>query len=207
MLYGRASLLREIESYKVRPCANELPAMTNYQVSKWEMGTQNYEGVAGAVAAMEYLAGLGNSHGPGGFSTEYSRESLNASWELVAKHELSLSQRFVSGLKSIPGCALYGISEEDELGGRTSTFSIRKGEMDPAAVTQALNQKGIWASYGNFYAQELSTLLGLEDTGYVTRVGFLHYNTLEEVDRTLEAIESIHTDQKFVPEAGKKKTY
>jgi len=188
MLYGREELLAELPSYKVRPCADELPTMDNYHVSKWETGTQNYEALAGAAAAMRYIGRLAGEAG-------YSRAGLEASWGLIAEHERSLSTRFLAGLASMGGIQVYGITDtevpEGTLARRTPTFSIRKGDLDPAAATAALVEQGLWCSYGNFYAQQLSEKLGIEETGFVTRMGFLHYNTLGEVDRALEAIERL----------------
>jgi len=187
MLYGKANILESLPAYRVRPCEDALPSRETYQVSKWEMGTQNYEGIAGATAAMKYIASIGARFNPP--EEAGMREELVAAWELIGRHEAELTKSFVEGIQSIPGITLYGIQDPDKLSLRTPTFAFRKAGLEPEALTEKLTDKDVWCCYGNFYAQELSTLLGLEDSGYVTRLGFMHYNSLEEVQRVLDAID------------------
>ena len=81
---------------------------------------------------------------------------------------------------------------------RTPTFAInlteasmkRLGVSDPAYLTSQLNSQGVNCSHGNHYAVELvDKRLGLEAGVGVTRLSFLHYNTLEEVDKVVEMVE------------------
>ena len=179
----------------MRPAPDELPSPENYEISKWEMGTLNYEGLAGVVAAVDYVASLG-----GGTDVAQSnrRDALEQAWQRIGAHEGAMSSLFLSGLDSIPGVGLYGLSLNDvdtsESGAhvsqrRTSTFALRKDGLLPAELASRLVQRGVLCCSGNFYALALSEHLGLESVGGFARVGFLHYNTMNEVERVLQAIE------------------
>ena len=78
--------------------------------------------------------------------------------------------------------------------GRTPTFALTLGpgcqSSDPDHLTAELNKRGVNCSHGNHYAVELvDKRLGL-DTG-VTRLSFLHYNNIQEVESVLEMLEDI----------------
>ena len=65
-------------------------------------------------------------------------------------------------------------------------------DLVPAAVADWLQrERGVWCASGNFYALDLSESLNVEASGGVVRLGFLHYNTLQEVDRVLQALEDV----------------
>jgi cysteine desulfurase family protein (TIGR01976 family) len=177
ILFGRREVLSSLRPYKVRPAEDTLPFA-------FETGTQNHEGFAGWVAAVEYLAGLA----AGGSR----REALAAGFErAIVPWEADLSRRFLDGLTSIPRVRLYGIAETDRVGERTPTFAIRVGDQHPAETAKALAERGIYVWDGNYYALEIMERLGLEDSGGAVRVGFCHYNTPAEVDRVLDELETI----------------
>ena len=87
-----------------------------------------------------------------------------------------------------PDIALYGIADPARAAERTPTFAVRVGDEAPAATAHRLTDAGIYAWDGNYYALELMERLGLEGRGGAVRIGFAHYNTLDEVDRVLEAL-------------------
>jgi cysteine desulfurase family protein (TIGR01976 family) len=177
ILFGRRELLSSLRPYKVRPAEDALPFA-------FETGTQNHEGFAGWVAAVGYLASLGT----GGTR----REALADAFErAIVPWEADLSRRFLDGLSSIPQVRLYGITETGRVDERTPTFAIRVGDQHPAETAKALAERGVYVWDGNYYALEIMERLGLEDSGGAVRVGFCHYNTLAEVDRVLDELESI----------------
>jgi selenocysteine lyase/cysteine desulfurase len=101
----------------------------------------------------------------------------------IGDYEQTLSARFLTGLGEMPGVDLFGL---DVVEGRTPTFAIDVEGRDPHAVASALGDEGIFVWSGDYYAVEVMRRLGRPDSGLV-RVGFVHYNTVAEVDRVLAA--------------------
>lgn len=179
ILFGRRDLLRSLTPYKVRPASDDLP-------DRFETGTQNHEGFAGWVAAVEYLAEVGRVHGaPAGPSR---REALAAAFGAFADWEHGLAERFLPGAATIRGLRVYGISDPARLAERTPTFAVRLGEQHPSETAEALGERGIYVWDGHYYALELMERLGLQETGGAVRIGFCHYTTPAEVDRLLQAL-------------------
>jgi cysteine desulfurase family protein (TIGR01976 family) len=177
IMFGRRDVLSSLRPYKVRPADEALPFA-------FETGTQNHEGFAGWIAAVEYLASLGNGGG--------RRDAVVEAFErAIAPWETHLSRRFLEGLTSIPRVRLYGIGDTDRVSERTPTFAIRVGDQHPAETAKALAARGVYVWDGNYYALEIMERLGLEDSGGAVRVGFCHYNTPDEVDRVLDELETI----------------
>jgi cysteine desulfurase family protein (TIGR01976 family) len=175
ILFGRRDLLSTLRPYKVRPAADRLP-------DAYETGTQNHEGFAGWVAAVDYLAGLA----PGGGTRRAALAEAFAA--AIVPWEAELARRFLEGVHDLPSVRLYGIADPDRIGERTPTFAIRVGDQHPAETAKALAARGVFVWDGNYYALELMERLGLEDSGGAVRVGFTHYNTPAEVDRVLEEL-------------------
>lgn len=202
LLFGRAEIMEQLDSYRVRPACDELPSVASWEVSRWELGTLNFEGVAGTTAAIDYIAGLSGAWDTTMPGTR--RTALKHSWKHVAEHEGALTARFLRGVSGLPGVRLFGLTAEhlhlpadaaDAAGAaslaaqRTPTFAMHKEGLTPEELALHLGERGIFCASGNFYALELSTVLGVEDVGGWCRLGFLHYNTPEEVDHVLQAIE------------------
>ena len=175
--FGRRELLSALRPYKVRPADDALP-------HAFETGTQNHEGFAGWVAAVGYLAELGD----GGTR----RSAVRAAFErAIVPWEADLSRRFLEGIRSIASVRLYGIAEPERADERTPTFAIRVADQHPAETAKRLAERGVYVWDGNYYALEIMERLGLEDSGGAVRVGFCHYNTPAEVDRVLEELSSL----------------
>jgi cysteine desulfurase family protein (TIGR01976 family) len=178
ILYGRRDLLSSLRPYKVRPASDALPYA-------FETGTQNHEGYAGWIAAVDYLAGLGGT-------SRDRRVALARSFaDAIEPWEAELSRRFLAGIRSIPDVRLFGIDDAGRVAERTPTFAVRVGERHPAETAKALAERGVFVWDGHYYALELMERLGLEETGGAVRVGFCHYNTPAEVDRVLEEIAAL----------------
>jgi|SRR5690242_8692453 len=96
--------------------------------------------------------------------------------------------RLISGLQAIPGVRIFGITDPSRFDERCSTLSFRLGDHNPTEIATFLGDRGIFTWDGNFYALNLSERLGVEQHGGVLRVGLVHYNTAEEVDRLLSAL-------------------
>jgi selenocysteine lyase/cysteine desulfurase len=128
---------------------------------RFETGTLAYELVAGFVAAVEYIESIG--------------------WEAIQEHERTLGQRFLDGLPK--KCQLYGVNGMDR---RVPTFAFNVDGIAPGEAAARLGERGFAVWSGNYYALEVMKRLGLEDGA--VRVGLVHYNTMDEVDRLLEEL-------------------
>ncbi|MGB7844800.1 MAG: cysteine desulfurase-like protein [Candidatus Acidiferrum sp.] len=177
-LYGKSQHLRSFRPYKVRPCTDQIP-------DRWETGTQVHELIAGIGAAVEYLAELGRRCEP---SAATRREALAAAYRATVAHERRLISRLVEGLQVIPGACIYGITGPKRYGERCSTLSLRLGAHNPTTIAAFLGERGIFTWDGNYYALNLSERLGVESQGGMLRIGLVHYNTMEEVERLLTAL-------------------
>lgn len=187
ILYGKQKHLEQLFAYKVRPASDLLP-------SKFETGTQNHEGIAGVLGAIEYFEWLGREFG-GEFAQALSaqgftgrRLELKKGMTALRAYELDLNRAMLAALQAVPGLELYGITDPQKLDQRVATFSFRLKDMPPSQVAEKLNERGIYVWDGNYYAINVTERLGLEATGGMVRVGAVHYNTLAEVEKLKEAL-------------------
>src|SRR3989440_4440054 len=181
MLYGKREQLLRFSPYKVRPAPEALP-------DRWETGTQVQELIAGVGAAVDYLAQLGRRCD---VSVKDRRGALLAAYRATHQHETALLTHLVQGLLAIPGLRFFGISDPKRFGERCSTVSVRLGKHTPTEVAKFLGERGIFTWDGNYYALNLTERLGVEQSGGLLRIGLVHYNTMEEVDRLLEGLHGL----------------
>jgi len=184
ILYGKEELLETIPSYKVRPAHD-----------RWETGTQNHEGIVGAAAALEYLAEIGTRYGAQ-FGEAFSgftgrRLALKAGLAVIRAYEARLLRRLMAGLAAIPGLRVYGIADEAHFERRVPTVSFTLDGWPARSLAEELGRRGIFVWDGDMYAVELMDRLGLSERGGFVRVGLVHYNTAEEVNRLLEALREL----------------
>ncbi len=190
ILYGRRELLEKLFAYKVRPATNNLPG-------KFETGTQNHEGIAGVLGAIEYFEWVGKEFGgkhmEGLAENGYNgrRLELKKAMTAIRAYEFELGRALLSALESVPGLHIYGLTDVRRLEERVATFAFRLKDLHPRVVAEKLAQQGIYVWDGNYYAINVTERLGLEDSGGMVRVGATHYNTLEEVERLKEALMKI----------------
>ena len=191
-LYGKRELLEQLFAYKVRPATDLLPG-------KFETGTQNHEGIAGVLGAIEYFEWIGREFGSDQFEglveAGYKDRRMELKKALVAirAYEFELSRALLNALQSVPGLRIYGLADLQRLDGRVPTFSFRINNLHPRVVAEKLAQEGIYVWDGNYYAINVTERLGVENDGGMVRVGAVHYNTLEEVARLKEALTKIGT--------------
>ncbi len=177
VLYGKRKWLEQIEPYKLRVAGNELPG-------KWMTGTACHEGIAGAMAAVEYLAALGRRIDP---KTSSRRLALELAYAAIREHEQLLAKRLLEGLPELPNYRLWGIGDVQRLNERVPTFSLTHAQLTPSQLAARLAKLGLYTWAGNHYALAFSEAAGLEPHGTL-RIGLLHYNTKEEVDAVLIAL-------------------
>ncbi|MGH3343178.1 MAG: cysteine desulfurase-like protein [Carbonactinosporaceae bacterium] len=178
----RRDLAESLPADRVRPAGEHPPG------HRFETGTQSHEAMAGFVAAVDYVAGLAAS-GDGAGSGRRAR--LDLAYRSIERYETGLAGRFLAGLDDLDGITRYGIADPARLGERTPTFCLTVDGIAPRAVSESLAAAGIFTWDGDYYAPNVMEGLGLAAGGGAVRIGFLHYNTADEVDRCLEALGAI----------------
>ncbi|HEV2490688.1 MAG TPA: cysteine desulfurase-like protein [Candidatus Acidoferrales bacterium] len=181
-IFGKRENLLRFRPYTVRPAPEALP-------DRWETGTQIHEGVAGVTAAIDYLADLGRRAEPESANTR--RAALEAAYRAMREHEMTLAARMIRGLLEIPRLRFYGIADPARFAERVGTVGVRLGDFTPLECAKFLGERGIFTWDGNYYALNLTERLGVEKTGGLLRIGVVHYNTAEEVDRLLAALREL----------------
>lgn len=173
ILYGRRELLEKIDFPKLRPAPD-------YSPERMETGTQNHEGIAGAAAAVDFLASL-SKHGS-------RRERLTATFAEMNARQHEMTVRLWNGLTSIDGVHVFGPSPAHP---RTSTVSFTVDGRSSEDVARYLADRGIFVSDGDFYALTVVERLGV---GGLVRAGLACYSTPDEVDRLLADIQNMVTN-------------
>ena len=187
VLRGRYALLDVLPAYKVVPAKDAPP-------DKFETGTPNFEGMAGATAAVDYLASVGRRFGEALGATypeRQRREDIIAGMSAIRRYERALAARLVAGLETIRGVRIYGITDPSRFDERMPVVSFTLEEHAPSDVARRLGDEAIFVWNGDFYAVHVIERLGLTEAGGLVRIGINHYNTENEVDRLLAAIEGL----------------
>jgi cysteine desulfurase family protein (TIGR01976 family) len=177
-LYGKRERLLRFKPYKVRPAPDTLP-------DRWETGTQVQELIAGIGGAVDYIAELGRRCDP---SASDRRSALLAAYRATRRHEMALLSQLIPGLLAIPGLRFFGITDPQRFGDRCSTVSVRLAGRTPTQAAAFLGDRGIFTWDGNYYALNLAERLGVQESGGFLRIGLVHYNTAEEVERLLSSL-------------------
>lgn len=191
VLFGRADVLERLPAYKLRVVPDVSP-------DRWETGCQSLEGQAAVLGAIEYLQWVGTSQGGDHLSAIRSASPhlpertarIHAAMAAMAEYEKGLSERLISGLQSIEGVTVHGITDPAAFDRRVPTVSWSRPGTDPAAVARFLDDHGVYVWNGHNYALPVIEWLGLEDAGGVVRIGPTHYNTLAEVDTAVDLVRS-----------------
>ena len=186
ILYGGYDLLQELFAYKVRPAPDHLPG-------KFETGTQNHEGIAGMLGAIEYLEWVGLTFGQDyveKYGERFSGRRLHLKQAMAAirAYEYELSRSVLKTLEEIPGLHIQGLADIHRLEERVPTFSFTLEGWHPRQLAEKLASQNIYVWDGNYYALAVTERLGLEDKGGMLRVGPVHYNTVDEVARLREVL-------------------
>ncbi len=188
VLYARREAAELVRSLRLRTQLRETPF-------KFETGTLNHEGIAGAAAAVDFIADVGRHH----LRRLTADERLNARLEglegrrrqvvagMVASeaHEQPLTGCLIAGLREIAGVTIYGPPEGHP---RTSTVAFTIGDLRPEEACRRLGREGLFLWDGHFYAIRLVERLGLMSRGGLVRAGLAPYTTPAEVERLLGAV-------------------
>jgi cysteine desulfurase family protein (TIGR01976 family) len=217
VLFGKREHLQRLRPYKVRPLTDAVPnrwewgtlnheciagvtACVDYiadldRHSKTNGGTAEIVGTGEIVATKENVgtAALGCPSSEARPSKR--RAALVAAFQSIHRHEHALMNRLIAGLSKIPQLKIYGITDPSCFNWRCPTLAIRvvnqAAGQTPLALATKLGDRGFFTWDGNYYALNLSERLDVEKSGGFLRIGLVHYNTVEEVDRLLVALREI----------------
>ena len=172
ILYGRRDLLDSLDFPKLIPAPDAAP-------ERAETGTQNHEGIAGAAAAVDFLASLAPA--------PTRRERLGTGFRQLHERGQTLIKQLWDGLSEIERVHLYGPPPG---GTRTPTIAFTVNDVPSIEVAKKLAERGVFLSHGDFYAMTVVERLGLTPDGLV-RAGCACYTTTEEVDRLLTGVREL----------------
>ena len=188
ILWGRRDVLESLESYKLRAVPDRLPDC-------FETGTQSHEGMAGTTAAVDYFAWIGETmaHAYHEQNTRFSGRGLyvHAALDYLFDYETQLVSRLIDGLQQIRGVRVQGITAPDAMVRRVPTVAFTADGIAPDSIAESLAAEHIAVWSGHNYAVEVVQSLGLYESGGVVRVGPVHYNSADEIDQLLVALEHI----------------
>lgn len=170
ILWGRSDVLASMDVPKLAPAPNEAP-------ERLETGTQNHEGIAGAAAAVEFLASLSRGEGT-------LRKRLTSTYRALHKRGMALLERLWTGLGAIDGVTLYGPPPGEP---RTPTVCFAVRGVPAETVVRQLTERAVFATHGDFYASTVVERLGHAREGLV-RAGCACYTTEAEVDRLIDGV-------------------
>ncbi len=189
-LYGKYDLLSELKAYKVRPASNDLPY-------KFETGTQNHEGIAGVLGALEYFEWLASRFG-GEYESAWKKAGFSGrrleykkAMSAMHTYESELSKALIGVVDSVPGTHIYGVTDLDHLDERVPTVSFTVEGKDPEQMADAIGKQGFYVWNGHNYALAIVERLGLLEAGGMIRVGPVHYNTVDEIERFGEVLKKV----------------
>ncbi|SDZ62203.1 cysteine desulfurase family protein, VC1184 subfamily [Jannaschia faecimaris] len=153
--------------------------------NKLEPGNPNYELSYSCVGVIEYLEGLASAHG----INVSGRAAVEASFDLIADHETALSERLLAYLRSREDVTIVG-EQSSERNLRVPTISFVIAGQSSREIVEAVDPSGVGIRFGDFHSKRLVQALDLGDADGVIRVSAVHYNTLDEMDRLIERLES-----------------
>lgn len=177
VLWGRGDLLRALPPHRVRCQSDDIP-------DRFCTGTPQTELLAGLTATIDYLASTGEAAG----STGTRREKMAGAYQAFDAYEAGLTRRLIGGLTALPGVRLIGIANPNLFAHRVPTISFTHDRVSTHRFAEALAGEDINIWSGHNYALEPARHLGLSEDEGVVRIGIAHYNSAEEIERTLGAI-------------------
>ncbi len=181
VLYGKREHLKRLRPYKVRPNTDNIP-------NCWEWGTLNHECIAGIKACVDYWEELGRRAKP---AVTTRRAAILAAHEAIHGHERKMMEKMIADLLAIPSLKLYGITDPHRFENRCATIAVRVEGRTPLELATKLGERGFFTWDGNYYALNVTEQLDVERLGGFLRIGLVHYNTVEEVERLLAAMREI----------------
>lgn len=195
-VWGKRELLEELPAYKIRPAPEDLPL-------KWLNGAQSYETIAGVEAALGYLGHVGAMNEA--YLARYPEladrpqaQVLHAAMSAIEAYEGSLTDHFIAEMQGMDQYRIWGITDPEVAAQRVPTIAVSMEGCQSNDIATYLADRGIDIWSRSVYSKSLSERLGLEQTGGFIRVGFAHYNTHQEVDVLLEALDGFERPRRDI---------
>lgn len=166
-----------------------LPSLNHFFIGadvlpyKLQRGNVNYELSWGCAGIADYLCDIGTELGAAGSK----RTRMQAAFDAFARHEDALAERLLSWLRERPGVRIIGLPSVTA-GERVPTISFVVDGMHSEHIVRQVDRHNIGIRFGDFYARRLIDALGLQEQGGVVRVSIAHYNTMDEIERLLAAL-------------------
>jgi selenocysteine lyase/cysteine desulfurase len=188
VLWGRRELLEALPPYHVRPAGDAIPG-------RFEMGTQAHELLAGLGGTIEYLEEVGirqgGAGGRPGARDGRRRSRLLAAMSAARRYETDLVRQLIERVSAVPGLHVRGITDPARSAERCPTIAFTIDRRHARDIAAHLGDRGIHTWDGDYYAWELIRTLGLAEQGGMLRVGLVHYNTADEVERLGRALDEL----------------
>jgi len=178
MSWMRSDLAESLPAERVRPAGTQPPG------HRFETGTQLHENIGGFVAAVDYLADLGEG--------DDLRGRLDSAYCAIQSREADLASQLIHELRELRNVRIAGVQDADP-SQRVGTLGLVVEGKRPVLLARALAAKGIYTWNGNFYAQGVVEHLGLDLDGGLLRLGLMHYNTDREIERCIEQLGPLMT--------------
>jgi cysteine desulfurase family protein (TIGR01976 family) len=169
----RRALFETLGVYRLDPAPDYIP-------DKLETGTQNHEGIAGVKGSLDFISSLGEGNS--------QRERLTSAMKAIEEHEAPLAETFRTALRDIPGVKLYAAPDGVR---KTPTIAFGVEGHTPEEICLRMLEHGIFIAAGDFYASTLAEKIGIGDSGGFIRAGLAPYNTEDEVEKFVQALEAI----------------
>ena len=185
LLWGREDVLQGLYPYKGRCVSDDTP-------DRFELGTPQFELLAGLSATVAYFEDLGRL----GTASGDRRTRIATAYQMSRDYEEPLTNTLIGGLAQISGVSIYGITNPNRVKHRVPTISIRHTNVKPTDIARALAQAGIHVWHGHNYAYEPARALNLPLDEGVIRIGLAHYNTNDEVESIIDAVQETVTRTK-----------
>ena len=188
ILWARREVLERLEPYKVRPAPSEIPDC-------FETGTQSHEDFAGVAAAIDYFGWIGETMAQD-YQESWShlsgrRQNVHAAMDCLFDYEKSLAVHLIAGLGRLDGVTVQGITAAGAMDRRVPTVAFTHDSIAPSAIAQGLAKQNIFVWSGHNYAVEVAKSLGIYETGGAVRIGPVHYNSRDEVDKVIGVLADI----------------
>jgi cysteine desulfurase family protein (TIGR01976 family) len=181
VVWGKRDHLESIPAYKVRCAGDGLP-------DRFVTGTQQFELIAGLLATLSYLEDVGRMAGGSGDR----RSLLTTAYRHMNRYEERLSAYLLGRFEGISEIELLGPRRPAD---RVPTFSFLHSEIGPQALAEILSNDGVFCHWGHNYAYEVSKALNLDPIDGAVRIGFAHYNTIDEIDEFVACLERMLDDR------------
>lgn len=186
VVYVKTSVMDRLNTIRVLALDNTLAP------EKFEIGTPSFEAICGAAEAVEFIADLGAKYTES-FEEQLKglagrRKNIVAGMLAIDAYEETLAAKLRAGLGEIEGVTLFGPQPGQS---RTSTVSFALKDRKVADCAAYLAERGIFVWAGSFYAIKMVfEVLDRQKNGGLVRIGFAPYNTLAEVERTIQAVKA-----------------